>query len=283
MALFTNYATLSYNGQTLNSNTVTGEILETLDIDKTVLQDSYATGEDLVYVVSLSNSGDTELANLTVTDNLGAYEYNGNTVYPLAYQDGTLRYFVDGDLQPAPTVTAGPPLAISGLSIPAGGNIVLVYQASATDYAPLGQNGEIVNTVTVTGPGVTGDVTASATVGAAQTARLNIAKSVSPGAVAPGGTLTYTFVMENTGPVEAAGVVMADTFDPILADLKVSYNGTTWARATNFTYDDATGAFSTMPDQITIPAATYTQAADGSWATTPGTATLVISGTVQTA
>ena len=42
MAIFTNYATLSYNGGTINSNTVTGELLETISATKP--QSSTATG-----------------------------------------------------------------------------------------------------------------------------------------------------------------------------------------------------------------------------------------------
>ena len=34
MASFTNFATLSYNGGTTNSNTVTGELLEVLTVTK---------------------------------------------------------------------------------------------------------------------------------------------------------------------------------------------------------------------------------------------------------
>ena len=37
MASFTNFATLIYNGGTSNSNTVTGELLETLTLTKTAL------------------------------------------------------------------------------------------------------------------------------------------------------------------------------------------------------------------------------------------------------
>lgn len=42
MASFTNFATLSYNGGTTNSNTVTGELLETLTVTKTAVVKNYA-------------------------------------------------------------------------------------------------------------------------------------------------------------------------------------------------------------------------------------------------
>ena len=41
MASFTNFATLSYNGGTTNSNTVTGELLEALTVTKTAVVKNY--------------------------------------------------------------------------------------------------------------------------------------------------------------------------------------------------------------------------------------------------
>ena len=120
MAEFTNFATLSYKGGTLRSNTVTGEILETVSVEKTAVSGSYGAGDTLSYAVSLVNSGPAEAAGLTLTDDLGAYELDGVTLYPLSYVDGTAHLFVNGVLQPAPAVTAGPPLVFSEISIPAG-------------------------------------------------------------------------------------------------------------------------------------------------------------------
>lgn len=48
-----------------------------------------------------------------------------------------------------------------------------------------------------------------------------------------------------------------------------------------YSYDEATGAFATLPGQITVPAASYTQNADGTWTVEPGTATLTVSGTIK--
>ena len=41
MATFSNYATLSYNGQTTVSNLVTGEIVDSLRMTKTAVAESY--------------------------------------------------------------------------------------------------------------------------------------------------------------------------------------------------------------------------------------------------
>ena len=89
--------------------------------------------------------------------------------------------------------------------------------------------------------------------------------------------------LENTGNTEASGdVVMTDTFDPILQNLSVTYNGQPWTANTNYTYNTQTGAFATLAGQITVPAATATQdPATGLWSITPGTSTLRVTGTVS--
>ena len=98
MASFTNFATLSYNGGTTNSNTVTGELLEALTVTKTAVVKNYAANDKITYILSIVNSGAQPVTNLTVTDNLGAYEFNSGTVYPLAYVPNSVRYYVNGVL-----------------------------------------------------------------------------------------------------------------------------------------------------------------------------------------
>lgn len=136
MAQFTNFATLTYSGGTTNSNTVTGELVNLTQISKNALSETYAPGDTLVYVISLRNTGDVAATGLTVTDDLGGYTFGSGTLYPLTYVPGSLRYYVNGTLQTAPTVTAGPPMEVTGLTIPAGGNALLIYEARVTDFAP---------------------------------------------------------------------------------------------------------------------------------------------------
>ena len=85
MATFTNQATLTYNGNTVNSNTVTGNITEVLTLTKTALVNTYTTGDSVTYVLSLNNSGLTPITGATVTDNLGSYAFNTTTLTPLDY------------------------------------------------------------------------------------------------------------------------------------------------------------------------------------------------------
>jgi len=74
---------------------------------------------------------------------------------------------------------------------------------------------------------------------------------------------------------------VTDTFDPILTDLTVTYDGTPWTEGTDYTYDETTGVFTTVPGRILVPAATFTQDPDtGVWTTDPGVGTLVVTGTI---
>lgn len=283
MAIFTNQATLSYNDTITTSNVTTGELLEVLSITKTAASDSYAPQDTVTYVVSIVNAGTAAFTGLTVTDNLGGYTFDGGTVYPLTYVPGSALYYVNGVLQAEPTVVPGAPLVFSGLSVPAGGNALLVYEARVNQFAPPALESGITNVATVSGGGLTTPISDTATVNAEAGPRLTISKSLSPLTVTENEQLTYTFVMQNTGNAAAdAGdnATITDIFDPILSDLTVTFNGTVWTEGIDYTYDQATGLFVTVPGRITVPAATYAQNESGVWVTTPGTATLTVTGTV---
>lgn len=284
MPSFTNQATLSYNNITTNSNVVTGRLLETLSVTKTPLVDTYAAGDVVTYVVSIVNSGATALTGLTVTDDLGAYIQGGVTRYPLDYLPGSVRLYVNGVLQPAPSATPEPPLVITGINIPAGGNAILVYETQVNQFAPLSEGSTIDNTVTITGGCLSTPVEASATITASSAPRLSISKSICPATVAENGRLTYTFVIQNSGSQPATAedsVVIRDLFDPILEGLVVTFDGDPWVAGTNYTYDQATGQFATIAGQVTVPAATFVQdPATGLWVIQPGVAVLTVSGTV---
>lgn len=283
MAQFTNFATLTYTGGSTNSNTVTGELLELTQLSKTALAETYTAGDMLVYVLSLRNTGSTAVTGLTLTDDLGGFLFGNNTVYPLAYVPGSLRYFVNGQVQTSPSVTAGPPLQIAGISIPAGGDVLIIYETTVTDFAPLAQGSVITTTATLTGPGITTPQTAQETVTVVSRPRLAIRKSLSPSTVTGSGPITYTFVIENSGntPATAADdLVVSDTFNPALDNLVVTYNAESWTNGIQYSYNRATGLFTTTPGAITVPAATFTQNSDGTVTTVPGTSTLQIRGTI---
>lgn len=284
MATFTNQATLTYNGTSTNSNVAYGEILDVLSASKTSVEGSYTQGDNVTYTVALRNTGGNPLTNLTFTDDLGAYTYEGNTVYPLTYENGTVLYFVNGALQPTPAVTAGPPLSITGLSIPANGDAVIVYQTTANGFANPEAGGTVLNTVTISGDGLSAPITATATVDAEVAANLSITKSITPSQVVDNDRVTYTFVIQNSGNeavLATDDAIISDLFNPILTALAVTFEGDTWTAGTEYNYSETTGQFTTVAGNITVPAATYTRdTATGEYILTPGTATLTVTGTV---
>ena len=284
MAIFSNQATLTYNGSSTNSNIAYGEILDVLVATKTAVEGSYRPGQLVTYVVTLRNTGNTVLSNLTITDDLGGYTFGGATVYPLSYEAGSAVLLIDGVPQAAPVVNAGPPLVVSGISIPAGSDAVLVYQARANEFANPAMGGTITNTVTITGNGLNGPVTATATVTATAEPVLTITKSITPTQVVDNDRVTYTFVIQNAGNqavVATDDATISDVFDPILTALAVTFNGAAWTQGVNYDYSEATGQFTTLPGQLVVPAATYTQdPVTGAYTVNPGIATLVVSGII---
>ncbi len=284
MAIFSNQATLTYGNVIRNSNVTEGEVITGITMEKTAITDTYASGNQLAYVVTLRNDGAVDVTDLTLTDNLGAYIIpdTDNTVVPLSYVDGSVLYYINGALQTAPTVQYNGNLVISGISIPAGGNATVIYAFTVNDCAPLSAGSSITNTVTL--GGYCEEVTASATANVREAFDLSIAKSVSPSVLLECGEITYTFIIQNNGNIDvvaADGVIVSDTFDPLLRNLTVTLNGTELAAGTGYTYDEQTGVFATAADAITIPAATFVRS-DGTCtvATTPGVSVLTVSGSL---
>ncbi|MBO5262135.1 MAG: DUF11 domain-containing protein [Clostridia bacterium] len=278
MAQFTNQAQITYGNVVANSNIAVGEIVSVLSATKTAIRENYTQDSDITYIVSIINSGNTPITNLTVNDNLGAYPFGIGTLVPLDYIDGTLRFFVNGIAQPTPTIDTENGLNITGVTIPAGGSALLVYETNANRFAPINEGGTITNEVVITGD--CGNVTASATVTAVSTPQISITKAVSPVPVACGDTVTYTFLLQNYGAnplVAADNAVVTDIFNPILSNVTATLNGV----AIPFTYDETTGAFSTNAGAVTVPAATITQdLTTGAWTVTPGSSTLVVTGII---
>ncbi len=288
MATFTNQATLTYNGVVTNSNIVTGEVTEILSATKTALDNCYFADGEVTYAITLTNTGATALTGLTVTDDLGTYTTTGTTpitLTPLEYEVDSVRYFVNGVLQASPTATTtANSVTFTGITVPANSNAMLIYNTTANTFAPLTVGGTIENTATVTGAGVINTVDATNTLPVCTQPRLDITKALSPAVVNDNGQITYTLTILNYGNtpiVTTDDVVITDTFDPILNPISVSYNGTAWTEPTNYTYNATTGLFTTQPNQITVPAATYTQdPVTGAYSITPGTAVITITGTV---
>ncbi|MBQ4544973.1 MAG: DUF11 domain-containing protein [Oscillospiraceae bacterium] len=283
MATFTNQATLAYNGITVNSNTVTGNLVEVLAVTKTAVGNEYSANDTVTYIVSITNSGTAPFTGVTVTDNLGAYSFDTTTLTPLDYVADSAVYYQNGILQPSPTVTSVNPLTFTGITVPAGGNAIIVYETRTNEFAPLPALSTITNVASVTAAGITTPLTDTETVTVIDEPVLSITKALNPVNVTENSELTYTFTIQNTGnspAVATDNLVITDTFDPILTGIVVTVDGVTLP-AESYTYNEATGEFATVPGAITVPAATFTQdPVTGNWITTPGVTTVTVTGTV---
>jgi len=240
----------------------------------------YVPGDTVTYAVSVVNTGTSPYTGLTLTDDLGEYAFGTGSLTPLTYVEGSLLVYVNGVLQTAPAVTE--PLTIAGLTVPAGGNLLVVYSAEVNRFAPPAAGSAILNTVTLTGAGLSAPLTAEETITAEDSPSLTITKAICPAVITENGTVTYTFVIQNTGntPVTADDeAVITDTFETTATGLEVTFNGAVWTEGEDYTYDNATGLFATT-GPITVPAAAYTQdPATGEWILQPGVSELVITAT----
>ena len=280
MAIFYNQATLSYNGFVTNSNITSGEITDSLTFTKETISVDYDVQDAVAYVVRIANSGNAAMTDVTLTDDLGAFTVGTNQLVPLEYVAGSLRLYIDGTLATQqPNVEAGPPLVISNFTIPQSSNALIIYEARANEFAPLDVGSEITNTAILNS-----DETAEATVPVREEPKLSITKVMSPDSVSDNDTLTYTFIIQNTGNTAAVAtddVIVSDSFNPILSNITVTFNGTEWTEGANYTYNEATGEFATLPGQITVPAATFTRdVVTGAVTVTPGVSVIEITGTV---
>ena len=85
----------------------------------------------------------------------------------------------------------------------------------------------------------------------------------------------------NTAITSVDDVTVSDDFAPAIDLTSVIFNGNAWVLTTDYTYDETTGEFATVPGRIPVPAATYSQnPTTGVWTVTPGVSTLVITGTI---
>ena len=285
MATFYNKATLSFGGRVTNSNITEGEVLNRVTMSKVAVTTNYGPGDNIIYAVTLVNNDATDKINVTLTDDLGKYTpAGGPEVVPLTYVAGSIIYYQNGVLQPAPTVTAGPPLVISGITIPAGGNATILYEVVANEYAPLDANASITNTVSAGGCDICDGMSATANIPTRDEPLLTIAKSVCPEVLSCGDTVTYTFIIQNTGntDVEATdNLIVTDNFTPALCNIIVTINGETVELNVAYTYDEETGAFATLDGALPVPAATFTRdPITGIITTTPGVTVLTVTGKI---
>ncbi|SFD95352.1 conserved repeat domain-containing protein [Actinopolyspora alba] len=161
-----------------------------LDIAKTVNPNPMTVGAEAEYVITVTNSGDTDAADVVVTDQLDS-----------AVQPGDLPADCSADGR---TVTCGG----EGTTVPAGESVR--FTVPVTTSSDLADGTNIVNSATVDSatPGASGDSTRL--VAQARTLTNVVITKDGPATVSPDGTVTYTLTTTNQGPSDAVDVTLQD-------------------------------------------------------------------------
>lgn len=285
MATFYNQATLTFDGRTLTSNQTEGEVVTRVTLTKRTVSSDYGPDDNIVYALTLVNTDNTAKSNITLTDNLGRFTPPvGPEVVPLSYVGGTVLYYQNGILQPTPTVIAGPPLVISGIDIPAGGNVIILYEVQANEFAPRGEDAVINNEAVAAGSNLCDELTDTAQIPTRDEPELSIAKAICPDTVSCGEAVTYTFIIQNTGNtavVVTDDLIISDLFNPAIKDIAVLLNGVMLTEGIGYSYNEDTGEFATIGGAVSVPAATFTRDPEtGVVNTTPGVAILTVTGII---
>ena len=167
-----------------------------LVVAKTASPSPAVPGETIEYTVTVTNAGPSDAVGVTVSDPVPALTGVSATSSAGAC---TVGASVDCSI---PTIPAGETVTatITGTIDPAR-TLDLVNTASATSATP------------DPAPGNNSGTAATPMLPAAD---LSITKTASPNPVTAGNTVTYTITVANSGPSNAANVVVADTLPPEL-------------------------------------------------------------------
>lgn len=281
----TNQANLTFNYGTatgsVTSNVATTTLLAPLSVEKTSVGNTYRADDKITYVLSVQNNGNTTISGITVSDDLGTYVLDEESLTPLVhtgeaslYVNGVYVSAIIGAMEENRVIFTLPALA-------PGANALVVYLAEVNEYAPLTAGSVIENTVTVTSASIPGALTATNIITVEDYADISIRKEMSPDAVSDGDVLTYTFTVRNDGNTDATGVVLTDIFNPAPDAISVVVDGQTVA-VTNYSYVDG---FLTLPVgddfSMTVPAATIERNPNtGEITRIPGVLVITVSGMI---
>ncbi len=186
------------------SNTIAGApapapILEIIKDDDA---DPRQVGDTLVYTVRVENNGTATANNIVITET-----YPPFFTFVSAAESGV-----------TPITPSGPSNNIFDDFLLLAGNDLLAgrdYFLTITGTVAAGASGSLLNNVSVTSDeGVPAATTETTTIGAAPpaVATLEVTKTDTPDPVQPGGALTYTVTVTNTGTAEATTVMVTETY-----------------------------------------------------------------------
>ena len=286
--IITNRATVNYNSGTAAavafSNTTSTVLNGSLSITKYSLSSGYRTGQELTYIITVTNNRSTPAQTVSVTDNLGTFTDGTITVTPLTYV-GTAQLFINGAFVSDLDALVGTDNVLFEIaSIPAGGTAQIFYRARVNEFACANVGAEIINNACVDyvcDCACDELICDSFTLPVEEYADITVAKSVCPNPVTCGERLNYVIDIYNNGNIDASDIVITDVFDPALEGITVSLNGTALL-ADGYSYVGGVLTISSATGTaITVPAAVCTRDQTTGIATiTPGKISVAVSGTL---
>ncbi|WP_300619449.1 GEVED domain-containing protein [Dokdonella sp.] len=213
-------------------------------------------GSTLTYVIHVKNIGAVAADGATIDDPIPAGL--GNASWSCTSSGGAV----------CPNASGSGAIAETIAIFPAGGELVYTVTATVDANPPAA----VANTVTVVPPdgGICGDGSAppcEGTVTLPAAPQVRVVKSATPaGAVAPGGTVTYTVVVTNEGNVAAPNTRVQDAFPPGISSASWTCVASTGAACPNATSGGAVAPPDELLDETiaTLPpggSVTYTIAA----------------------
>lgn len=234
-------------------------------VQKTPLNLQFRPGDNVTYQIYVRNDGTLPLYNVTISDDLGGV---GN---PLSFVSGTASVNINGVNSTIVPTSVNPLTFVLVNPLDAGdqATITFVMRVSAGLNSAVDS---IINTATIsanegseTGDVITVNPNPTATITLEDFASVSINKSVSSNEILPGETFSYTISLENSGNLDANGIVITDvlpdgfTIDSITS---VSEGVQTVYQAGEYSVDTTTNTL-TLPvgsgPEIIVPASTETE------------------------
>jgi len=171
-----------------------------LEISKSAEPDPVDAGQVITYTIVVTNNTGGSLSNVLVTDTVPS-----KTTYitgSMAYTPTATSVIIT---QPI-SVTPGHVMTWAIQSLNDGDKITMTFRVAVA--SPLISGTQVTNTAWISN---STRLSATATTAVQATPQLTVTKSVTPAAVQPGKTVTYTILITNTGNGIAQGVTVTDT------------------------------------------------------------------------
>lgn len=262
------FVSFSYNDSTETKTNASNIITQStkdkysITVEKTSLTDCFRAGENIFYMITVTNSGCECLNNFVISDNLSGEDY-------LTYVDGSARLFLNGNMQEiAPSNVSSLEFEVPE-RLEKGSSLILQYNALVNENISTDVL-EITNEVTVRaypcGCGCENNnsrhcvtETATATVSRCEFAEVLITKAISNNNVCCGDEIDYFITLTNTGTVDATNVVVTDQLPATFTttEIHMENNGNHYMFAKS-EYDISDANFLTLPNAtgtvILVPA-----------------------------